>query len=100
MGGGDRTTEGQPDGRRADGPTVVGRFAPAPPRQEADEDEAGREDADRIAGSGTERSRPGSIQISGGGLHSPPPGGTGRGRPVDGSDDARTEGRSPRIAAS
>ena len=42
-------TEWRPDGQRADGPTVVGRFAPAaPPRQETDEDEAGREDADRI----------------------------------------------------
>ena len=59
MGGGDRTTEWRLDGRRAGGPTVVGRFTPgSPPRQEADEDEASREDADRIAGSGTERSRP------------------------------------------
>ena len=53
MGGGDRTAEEQ-----ADRPTVVGRFAPAaPPRQEADENEAGRRDADRVAKSGTERSR-------------------------------------------
>ena len=52
-------TEGRPDGRRAGGPTVFGRFAPgAPPRQEADEDEAGREDANRVTGSGTERPRP------------------------------------------
>jgi hypothetical protein len=42
----------------------------------------------------------GSVQISGSGLHSPPPGGTGRGRPVGGSDDARPAGRRPRIAAS
>ena len=52
-------TEGRPDSRRAGGPTVVDRFTPgAPPRQEVNEDEAAREDADRIAGSGTERSRP------------------------------------------
>jgi hypothetical protein len=42
----------------------------------------------------------GSVQISGDGLHSPSPSGTGRGRPVVGSDDARTAGRSLRIAAS
>ena len=58
MGGSGRTTEGRLDGRRAGGPTVVGRFMPgSPPQQEADEDEASREDADRIAGRGTERSQ-------------------------------------------
>jgi hypothetical protein len=51
-------TEGRPDGRRAGGPTVVDRFTPgSPPRQEVDEDEASREDADRITGRGTERSQ-------------------------------------------
>ena len=34
----------------------------------------------------------GGVQISGGGLCRPPPGGTGRGRALGGSGDARTAG--------
>ena len=57
-GRGRRTTEGRLDGRRVGGPTVVGRFTPgSPPRQKTDEDEASREDADRISGSVEEQSQ-------------------------------------------